>query len=126
MDLVHLVTALPEILSHHPQNLNTLISVNKALCSQVHQYVTHIAVPDGSATESRAAENNETIDKCLQDEFKLLIARQYPCLQSLDLSFVKMQAATMLRLSYVKWTHLCVLNGIHTAGHIISASACQR
>ena len=109
MDLVHLVTAVPKILSHQPQNLNMLISVNKALRSQVHQCVTHIAV-QWDATKSTAADSNETVDRCLQDEFGLLIARQWPCLQSLDLDSVKMQAATMLRLSYGKWTHPCVLN----------------
>ena len=73
MDLVHLVTAVPKILSQQPQNLSALISVNKALRSQVHQCVTHISVR-GNTTASRAADNNETIDKYLQDEFKLPMA----------------------------------------------------
>ena len=110
MDLVRLVAEVTDILSYG--TMSKLLSVNRALRSQVHQHAAQIAVFRGTVSQTECTD--ETVEDYQQLNINLLLKHEWPCLQSLDLCGPegKVHARTMLQLSYGNWG---MLRSLHLA-----------
>ena len=84
------------------ENMAQLLSVNRALHSQVHQHVTSIAL----WTYARSYKHRETNEESRQSDVNLLLEGGWPSLQSLNFQGGQMHARLMLQLSHGKWQML--------------------